>query len=254
MVILRNQIIYIGDLKSREQVSLNGKKREIYSTNSIYRKLSSLLNIDNQKTGVRINTHNREESIAYEKLNALNYTVLSYAESLEEKAMLIGFDTKHDQTGIQSDSGYHAFGVTCIRADITDVGFKKGSMYYQPFVREYAEVKDGYYESFNDTVFGDDTIIMYPVGQFKTDITLHFNQQEVDKSDSMTKGFDGEIYLYNQITNKYDLLDYQNGKLDFRLKEAYIQSDNTITVKYKTNLTEMTPYAKLPFISMTGRY
>ncbi len=254
ILVLRNRIIKIGSVGNKERIDLQGKEMVPFTSSTLYKTIMKLLNIDSLNTVVANSTNSREDSITYEKLNALNYCIQSNSDSLEDKAMLIGFDTQKDQVNFLHDVDYDAYGITCITANITDVNYQKGELRFLPYVREHAETDEGYYDTYSDTVYGGNTIITYHLEDLTSDIVLRLKRQEVDKEDVTTKVFDGKIYLLNNKTQEYDLLDYGNGEAEFSLSSKYITKDNTITLKYEVDLPEDKPNAKLPFISMTGRY
>ncbi|MDF2588719.1 MAG: hypothetical protein K0S41_2560 [Anaerocolumna sp.] len=256
MLMSDGYIVNLGTIASGEMISLNDKEGVYLSTkDDIYN-----TNIINEIAGGTSDIADNTREIN-QKSNIINYFVEDKIMFGSYDSFVLGFIDDSPWNGMLTvqlpdrfisklSKGIETFGIKVVVIPI-DVNYNKGNETFVSSIDSFA-VSDGIQNKYYSTRYlsGESTTIEYrlPAQDKVLSIEYLINRNQDSMNEYLVK-FEGKIYFLNQITGNYDEVFKTGTGGSVTNVTDYFTDDNTITIRYSSDLSSNGYQMVLPHIS-----
>lgn len=246
-------VIYIGEMKKGETVSLSGKdtvfmttRDELYNTDIINRVAGG--------TG-----DSKENTPSVNRLaNVLYYLTEHNLLDNQHSSCIIGF-VKETALGQTEDvsllkdlkKGLNVYGTTAIQLPV-EINYTVGSRVFVPSIDPYVLMSDGYFDKYYQSRYlsSDSLTVKYHLPEEDKVLSFEYlSNRNQDSSSDYLSAFDGNIYFLNIETGNYDEVFRAGAGSSETDLSNYLTEQNTITIRYSTEMSLKGYQMVLPYIS-----
>lgn len=246
MIMMYGHMIFLDGLEPGEEKSLDEFHVYSYTQSCWYQVLSDMLNID---LNVQ-ETRSPEYVENYQQYQVLSNYVNQLFDAYTEDAYLLGISKETERAEFERDSAYEASGMQLVVVPVS-VSKEKDGSYYEPQIEEYAEVLDGHYNSYSNSMYDELLVMEYSLGENLKEPELYIGQE--DYYDKEMKLFSGSISFYNVNTGEYDEMDITKEKISAAELAPYLTGDQKLRIRYERTSGDMSEDVKLPNYEVVGR-
>lgn len=246
-------VIHIGEIKKGETVSLSGKdavfmttRDELYNTDIINRVAGG--------TG-----DPKENTPLVNRLSNVLYYLTEYnLLDNQHSSCIIGFvkGTTLEQTEKGSlledlKKKLKVYGTTAIQLPV-EVNYTEGSRIFVPSIDPYVLMSEGYFDKYYQSRYlnSDSMTVKYHLPEEDKVLSFEYlSNRNQDSSSDYLSAFDGSIYFLNVKTGNYDEVFRAGAGSSETEIGNYLTEQNTITIRYSTEMSLKGYQMVLPYIS-----
>lgn len=256
VILIYNQMIFVGHMDPGETVKLDDRKVMYGSTNFGYAMAEQITGASRYKEDKDIEDADYVEAL--ERTNLLSFYMGNYLSGYHSEARVLAFSKDKGETGFLKSPEYETYGSTLLTSSVP-VDYEKDGMVYQSAMQKQPDVLSGEYYAENNTMYGTGPVILeyYLGNNIEVEkLDFYYPSSEIAKSLKYyyTVPFSGSMYFYNYNTGNYDA--DQTNRTEFTREELepYLSPGNTLTVKYVYDAAgDYTWNIMLPVLGVTGR-
>jgi hypothetical protein len=253
VLLLYDQLIYLGDMEPGESKSLDDLPVLQYPRNYTYLVASY---ISGESSFEEADIENEDYVDATEKTNLLEFYLDREMASYTSNARVVGIRAEGD-SGRTFLKTARAEGHT-VASSVISVYSSDDEVVCRPAVIRQPKVLSGNYDAATNSLYGVDPVTLeYSLGNDVRIERLTFDyvsDEFIGQDSSNLAAFSGHIYFYNHSTGTYDRMDQLKREYEVDELSRYLSPGNTITIKYVyENMAEYNWNVLLPMLNIVGR-
>lgn len=253
MLIIRNNIYVIGELKSGEVLNIENAKR-LYFYPDTYEATADAITGWSQ-VPYQSNSENQKYAVLSQKTKLLEYYLSQIDIMQETGATLLAFATS-GAGGFQTEGGYPVYGATLLNKKLVLNTISVDLEYENLSADEIINIDEdiSYNENIGST-YSSSIRLQYDLGS-KTNLkAVRFADAGVETDNPDYKAFSGEAYFYNPLTLAYEQIDLNKKNIWIADLEKYITERNGkcyLIVQYSSDFMDTEQYKEilLPIVSV----
>jgi len=254
-------MVHIGTIGQGETVSLEGKESLFLTTMDVFYNNDIINRVAGGTSEVKDNTAEMNR-----KANVLYYLGESKPLTNQSNSYVIGFmdqDKSVDQdNSIDKDASQNnlidelsqemdSYGTKVVMIPV-QVDYTKENQTIVPSIDSYMEVTDSYYDAYYSYRYldSDEKVVEYHLPEEDHIKSFEYlNTRNQDFEAEYQRSFEGKIYFLNKNTGNFDEV-FQNG-VGSSITDLtnYLTEQNTVTIRYSTNMSLQGYQMLLPYIS-----
>ncbi len=254
ILVLRNGIYLLGDLKAGEEIRLQDVKKLYFYPDTYERAAGDVTGFFGMKH--QMDSENKEYAILSQKTGLLKYYLSQMNTDSGTSAVLLAFLAEDQEGDFQTGNIYPAHGATLVSRTVT-LDTSMGGMHYQNLTSE--EIgnidEDISYNPVTNSTYSTSIRLEYYLGSVEQLRAVRFAPAEVALDNPDYQAFTGKVYFYNPLTLVYEQVDLSRKNFWITDLEKYLVSRDgryTMIVQYSSDMMDMEQYKEivLPIVSV----
>lgn len=253
LLLIRNNIYVLGELKSGEVLNIQNAKR-LYFYPDTYEATADAI-VGWSQVPYQSNSENQEYAVLSQKTKLLEYYLSQIDIMQETGAMLLAFTTSH-AGGFQTEGGYSVYGATLLNKKLVLNTMSADLEYENLSADEIINIDEdiSYNENIGST-YSSSIRLQYDLGSRENLRAVRFADAGVETDNPDYKAFSGEAYFYNPLTLAYEQIDLSKRNIWITDLEKYITERNGkcyLIVQYSSDFIDTEQYKEilLPLVSV----
>lgn len=254
ILVLRNGIYVIGDLKAGEERKLQDVEK-LYFYPDTYQKAAGDVTAFSEKKG-RMDSENQEYAALSQKTGLLKYYLSQMNTDSGTSAVLLAFLADDQEGNFQTGKQYPAHGATLVSKTVTLDTSMGGLLYQNLTSEEIGNIdEDISYNHVTNSTYSTSLRLEYYLGSVEQLRAVRFAPAEVAQDNPDYLAFRGKVYFYNPLTLVYEQVDLSRQNFWITDLEKYLVSRDgrySMIVQYSSDLMDMERYKEivLPIVSV----
>lgn len=254
MLVLRNGIYLLGDIRAGETVSVE-RVQKLYFYPDTYEQTAERVTGMNQ-ADYQMNSENAEYAVLSQKTRLLEYYLSQLGTCSESEAILLAFCSAGSSEGIQTDQAYPTYGTTLLNKKLSLDTISGGLSYQNLTSKEIVNIDEdiSYHEETGST-YSTSIRLQYNLGSLDELRAVRFAPAQVEETNPDYRAFSGEVYFYNPLTLAYEQIDLSRKNLWLSDLEKYLMGRDgqySMIVQYSSDILDTEQYKEivLPLVSV----
>ena len=253
MLIIRNNVYVLGDLKSGEVLNIENAKRLYFYPNTYGETADAVTGWS--EVPYQANAENEEYAVLSQKTKLLEYYLSQIDIMQETGATLLAFATS-DAGAFQTEGGYPVYGATLLNKKLALNTMSADLEYKNLSADEIINIdEDISYNENTGSTYSSSIRLQYDLGSKENLRAVRFADAGVEADNPDYKAFSGEAYFYNPLTLAYERVDLGKRNIWIADLEKYITERNGkcyLIVQYSSDFMDTEQYKEilLPLVSV----
>ncbi|BCN32233.1 hypothetical protein [Anaeromicropila herbilytica] len=245
VVFHNNNVINVGNINNKEQIDISQKQAtKLQSIKEVFTNENLIQKITHPKDGKKATYQESVEE------NALKYAIQTYLFGKSNTSYLIGFVDTNSVSEIFKDLKLQSTGVqlVVIPIEVNSINNDYETVYN---IESYMSVVEGDYSTVYRTMGGKELTSYYNFDNDKKILSVDYPEELNHTFTRKTwDGFTGDIYFYNVITKRYDLIFNSRTARSAKQLENYLDKNNNLLVKYVVDTDVVSDNCTLPYLTI----
>ncbi len=254
VLILRNGVYVLGDLKAGEEIQLENVKKLYFYPNTYNQTASDVTGFAGRKA--QMNSENQDYAELSQKTGLLKYYLGQMNTDSGTSAVLLAFLADDQEGNFQTGRQYPAHGATLVSKTVTLDTSMGGMLYLNLTSEEIGNIdEDISYNPMTNSTYSTSIRLEYDLGSVEQLRAVRFAPSEVAQDHSDYQEFSGRVYFYNPLTLVYEEVDLSRKNFWITDLEKYLVGRDgryTMIVQYSSDIMDMQQYKEivLPIVSV----